>query len=322
MAGTGNGRITCGDASVVSASLSPGVLLLPLGAGLGYACGAIAVKRSLGAGVSGHWVNFFCNIALSLVFQIFWCFPGAPVKHLTFLAPVVCGILFFLGQIATFRAIASGDVSVATPLLGAKVILVALFSLFLIGQALAAAWWFASVLASVGIALISYSPGGQHRRLAVTVGWSLGAASLFALTDVLVQHWVPLVGYSRFAPIMFGTTGISSFIYLPALLKEWTHAQANSQKTSFSSKGMPWLLGGALLLALQAVSMYSAIGLYGSATLTNILYGSRCLWSVLLVWIFSSLAGEADSSANRSVVMGWRFAGALLLFCAMALVLH
>jgi hypothetical protein len=68
--------------------------------------------------------------------------------------------------------------------------------------------------------------------------------------------------------------------------------------------------------------MYSAIGLYGSATLTNILYGSRCLWSVLIVWIFGSLAGEVPFVGNRSVVMSWRFAGAILLFSAMALVLH
>jgi len=42
----------------------------------------------------------------------------------------------------------------------------------------------------------------------------------------------------------------------------------------------------------------------------------------LIVWIFGSLAGEVPFVGNRSVVMSWRFAGAILLFSAMALVLH
>ncbi len=69
--------------------------------------------------------------------------------------------------------------------------------------------------------------------------------------------------------------------------------------------------------------MYSAIGLYGSATATNILYGSRCLWSVLLVWMLGSLAGAppTDAASHRSVMIR-RLTGALLLFLAMALVLR
>ena len=303
--------------------MSSGALMLPLGAGFLYACGAIAVKRSLGAGISGSWVNFLCNAVLALFFQIFWVFPESRLTASAMVAPAACGALFFLGQIATFRALSSGDVSVATPLLGTKVILVALFSLFIVGKALPNSWWLASLLASIGIALISYSPGGVHRRLVSTVSWSLAAAALFALTDVLVQHWVPLTGYTRFAPFMFGVTGLLSFVYLPSLLKSKKHAKEYPGTMGVRKMANAWLAAGALLLALQALGMYSAIGLYGSATLTNILYGSRCLWSVLIVWILGAAAGDTlAADGNRLAVMGWRFAGALLLFSAMALVLR
>ena len=67
--------------------------------------------------------------------------------------------------------------------------------------------------------------------------------------------------------------------------------------------------------------MYSAIGLYGSASLTNILYGSRCLWSVLLVWMLGPIAGDPSRDAATGRVMSVRMAGALLLLGAMALVL-
>ena len=303
--------------------MSSGGLLLPLGAGFIYACGAIAVKQSLGAGISGSWVNFFCNIALALLFQIFWFFPGSVITPSLMVGPAACGALFFLGQIATFRALSSGDISVATPLLGMKVILVALFTLFIIGRALPASWWLASLLASCGIALISYSPSGSHRRLFSTICWSLAAAALFALTDVLLQYWVPMSGYSRFAPLMFGVTGLLSFIYLPALVKKTRHCKDDPAQRDFTQSAVIWLAAGALLLSLQALGMYSAIGLYRSATMTNILYGSRCLWSVLLIWALGVVAGDGfPSDRNSSSVMGRRFAGALLLFAAMALVLR
>jgi hypothetical protein len=179
------------------------------------------------------------------------------------------------------------------------------------------------MLASIGIALISYLPGGLHRRLVVTVGWSFAAASVFALTDVCVQKWVPSVGYSRFAPVMFGSMGILSLVYLPSLI---TAARSSPSQRSllhgFPRASLPWLLGGALLLAVQALAMYSAIGLHGSATLTNILYGSRCLWSVLLVWILGVAAGDFSSREKRFAIMARRFLGALLLIGAMALVLR
>jgi len=302
--------------------VSPGALLLPLGAGFGYACGAIAIKRSLSSGISGSWVNVICNAVMAFSFQWLWLLPGGVISPRLLLAPSVCGFLFFLGQICTFRAIATGDVSVFTPLLGTKVVLVTLFSVFLLGQPLPGSWWGASVLATLGIAIISYTPGGSHRHLAKAVAWSLGAATLFALTDVLVQSWVPRVGYSRFAPVMFGVTGLFSLLHLPALLHGARKQQRSSGMAVVPVGALPWLFAGSLLLAVQALGMYSAIGLYGCAALTNILYGSRCLWSVLLVWLLGSLVSEGAVGGDRSAVMFRRLLGALLLLSAMALVLR
>ena len=302
--------------------MSPGALLLPLGAGFGYACGAIAIKRSLSSGISGSWVNVICNAVMALFFQWLWLLPGGVISPRLLLAPAVCGFLFFLGQICTFRAIATGDVSVSTPLLGTKVVMVTLFSVFLLGKPLPVSWWGASVLATLGIAMISYTPGGSHRHLAQAVAWSLAAAALFALTDVLVQGWVPRVGYSRFAPVMFGVMGICSLLHLPVLLHRQGNPTRSDGEGDMAGAALPWLFAGALLLAVQALGMYSAIGLYGSAALTNILYGSRCLWSVLLVWLFASLVPDRPVGGDRSAVMFRRLIGALLLLSAMVLVLR
>ena len=307
--------------------MSPAALILPLGAGFGYACGAVAIKRALSAGASGAWVNLLCNTAMAVLFQGLWLLPGHPLDPELLLAPVLCGLLFFMGQVFTFRAIDTGDVSVATPLLGSKVLLVALFSFLLIGKSLPHAIWMASLMASLGIGLISYSPGGKHTRLLEAIAWSLAAAAVFALTDVLVQRWVPLVGYSRFAPLMFGSVGLFSVVYVPSLMVSRASSKGGSVQhflveASRLSKSLPWLLVGALLLAVQALAMYSAIGLFGSATMTNILYGSRCLWSVLLVWVLGSMAGDFSTGQKQVGMMIRRLIGAVLLFGAMALVLE
>jgi drug/metabolite transporter (DMT)-like permease len=293
--------------------VNAGALLLPLGAGFGYACGAIAVKRAMGGGISGRWVNLACNGVMALAFQSLWFLPAplVPVAHLS--KPCLCGLLFFLGQLMTFRAIATGEVSVATPLLGTKVILVALLSVIVIGRPLPGSWWLASFLASIGIILVSWSPGAPRRHAFEAVAWSLGAAATFALTDVLVQKWVPDVGYGRFAPVMFGVMGLFSLVHFLS--------RGGGAGDLKARGGMPWLAAGALLLAIQAFGMYSAIGLYGSASLTNILYGSRCLWSVLLVWMFGSMAGDSAPDDVTRRVMPVRLAGATLLVGAMALVL-
>ena len=306
-----------------SADVNPVALILPLGAGFGYACGAVAIKRALSAGASGAWVNLLCNVVMAVFFQGLWLLSGQPITLSLLLPPILCGLLFFLGQIFTFKAIETGDVSVATPLLGAKVLLVAVFSFFLIGKSLPHAIWVASLMASLGIALISYSPGGNHAPLLEAIAWSLAAAAVFALTDVLVQRWVPTVGYSRFAPLMFGSLGLFSVVYIPSLIKSIScgRVSLDSPFVRISLSSMPWLLGGALLLAVQALAMYSAIGLFGSATMTNILYGSRCLWSVLLVWALGSIAGDSSPPQHRGSIMIRRLIGAMLLFGAMTLVL-
>lgn len=299
--------------------MSPGAWCLPIAAGFGYSLGVVAIQRALLRGASGGWVNLACNVVMALLFQILWLVPCASFSLREIVWPLLCGGLFFLGQILTFRAIRAGDVSVFTPLMGTKVLFVALFTVLIARIPLPGTWWWSCLMAGSGIALISYDRRGSGRRVGPAVLWSLAAAAVFALTDLLVQLGVPRVGYPRFAPIMFGTMGILSFWYIPMVLRRAPFpGRAGVAPTDLPFA--PWLIAGAVVLAIQSLAMYSAIGLYGSAALTNILYGSRCLWSVLLAWLMAALfLPDAGKTPHR--VMGRRLIGAILLLSAMALVL-
>ena len=58
--------------------------------------------------------------------------------------PLIGGLLFLAGQVFTFLALNSGDVSVATPVLGVKIVLVALSSVLLLPDPVPLRWWIAA----------------------------------------------------------------------------------------------------------------------------------------------------------------------------------
>lgn len=300
--------------------MNSGAWILPISAGIGYSMAVASIRKALCAGVSGSRVNLACNVVMALLFQCLWLFPCAPFAPSELSLPLVCGFLFFLGQVLTFRAISSGDVSLSTPLMGTKVLFVAFFTMVIAHAQLPGSWLMACLMASAGIALISWGHRASGRGVGRVLFWSLAAAAVFALTDLLVQVGVPRVGYTRFAPVMFGAMGLFSLLYLPDALRP--DRSGDAVLKAHAGRSLPWLISGALLLAVQSLAMYSSIGLYGSAALTNILYGSRCLWSVLLAWLMSALLhGKGDAGKTPHRVMLRRFAGAILLLSAMTLVL-
>jgi uncharacterized membrane protein len=135
-------------------------------------------------------------------------------------------------------------VSVSTPLLGTKVLFVALFGVALSGQSLPVAWWWACLMATAGIVLVSGMKPGSGRGVGESVLWSLAAAATFALTDVLVQCGALRVGYPRFAPVMFGTMGALSLCHLPGVLALRDPLRIPAVSPSVPFPGV-WLSSGA-----------------------------------------------------------------------------
>jgi len=79
-----------------------------------------------------------------------------------------------------------------------------------------------------------------------------------------------------------------------------------------------WIIGGGCTLAVQACGVAWAIVTIG-ATATNVLYNSRGLWSVVLVWTIGHWFGNAERGRGRAVMLR-RLAGSLLLLVAILLI--
>lgn len=308
--------------SAVSAPAPLAATLLPLASGFGYVVAVLLVKRASAHGVGLWRTAFVSNLAMGLCFAPLWLLGGQPFDAARLWQPLLFAALFFIGQVFTFAALA-GDVSLATPVLGLKILFVAAASSLLLTDAVRPAWWIAAALATAAVILLQWVPraaaggvvpvkpadGAPHPRRVVLL--AALAALAFAVADVLVQRFTPAWGPGRFLPLAFGAVALLSFGLIP-----FFHAPLRTVPAA----AWPWLLPSAVLLAVQASGMAWTMGNYGRATAANILYSTRGLWSVLAVGLLGAWLGTAGERKLPPGVFGRRLIGAVLMFAAIALV--
>ena len=144
-------------------------LLLPLASSFGYVAGVLLLKRSAAFGVGIWRTTFIANLLHTVCLAPLWLLGPGPGAG-SWWQPLITGVLFFIGQIATFVAIERGEVSVATPILGNKIILVALISALLLPDPVPLKWWIAAALSTTAIALLNrrsaHTPAGMVMKKA------------------------------------------------------------------------------------------------------------------------------------------------------------
>ncbi len=286
-------------------------LLLPLLSSVLYVGGALFLKQAGGFGVGLWRTTFVANLICGVSFNVLWFLGGSFPSVTQWWQPALVALLFLAGQILSFLAIERGDVSVATPVLGIKVVLVAIFVSLVLRESVSPAMWLAAALSSVGIVFLNRGgtgPSPHHAGLTIALG--MLAAACYALFDVLVQKWSPAWGAGRFLPMLMWVVALYSLALIPffhAPLRAVPHAAWR-----------PLLFGGGFIAA-QGIFLISALSLYGKATAVNVVYSSRGLWSVLAVWWLGHWFGNTERDRGTEVLR-WRLLGALLLLAAIVLV--
>ena len=287
-------------------------LLLPLACALLYVIAALAIKRASAFGVGVWRTSFLSNWAIALIFLPVWFWSGGqlhPLAH--YWRPAATALLFFGGQALTYLALNRGDVSVTTPVMGTKVILVALFSSLLHVGEVPLQWWIAAALSTMAIALLHVGEGSRRRHVAATVLLAFGSATSFSLGDVLLQKWVPVWGLGSFLPPMFLLVGLMSCAFIPFF---------SAPLRALKAAAWCWVAPGALLMALNNAGVVLSLVIVGSATVVNIIYSLRGLFSVLLVWLIGHWFANEERHLGGAVLR-LRFVGATLMVAAIALVL-
>lgn len=281
-------------------------LILPLAAAVVYVAAALFLKRAAENGVGVWKLTRACNFVAAIFFAPVWLLGGNLLPGLWW-QPATAALLFIAGQLLTMLALRIGDVSITTPVLGVKVVLVALLTALLLREPLAPGLWTAAILSSVGIALLHCSRPGAGGRVGATILIAGLAAASYALFDVLVQKWSAAWGAGRFLPIMMSFAALYSLLF--------PRARAAQTAAAPSKQAATWTIAGAVCLALQAILFVSSIAIYRQAAAANVLYSSRGLWSILAVWAIGHWLGNYEARLGAGH-LAWRIAGAITLIIA------
>jgi drug/metabolite transporter (DMT)-like permease len=287
----------------------PSYLLFPLASSLLYVAAALSLRRAAEARVGVWRSTFVMNAVAAVCFLPMLLGPAGPGPTPAWQVLAVAA-LFVGGQALTMLALNRGDVSVATPVVGTKVVFVAIFVTLLVGDPLPIDYWVSAGMSAAGIALLSLGGRGArpagHRHVGLTIAASLGAATCYALFDVLVRKWAPLWGIARFLPAVMGTAAALSILLMPAF---------EGRLRDLPLGGRRPLLLGSVFLGLQALLLVRTLGLYPDTTRINVVYNSRGLWSVVAVWLVGHWWGNTERHAGRAVMIR-RVAGAVMLLGA------
>jgi len=295
---------------LADAPLAGPLFWLPLLAAILFAHGAMLMKRSAHWRVDVWRTTFISNLITATSFMPWLLWGGRFPAALDLWQPLVVGSLFVIGQVTTMLALTKGEVSVATPVLGLKIVLVAIFSWLFIAGPLPANIWMASAIATLGVVLLNVAPRRSERAsVGLSVLGALIAAAAFGLFDVCVQMWAPDWDLGVFLPTAFACSALLSLGFVPLF---------SAPLRRVPRRAWPWLAGGSLLIALQALAIVATVAIWGHATVANVVYSTRGLWGVLLVWLIGPRLGVHDASLTPPV-LACRLAGALLLMVAIVL---
>lgn len=274
--------------------------------------GITLAKQGISKGASPWTAVFFGNVWLAGICGSVAFARGGVVPSAAWGQAAMVGALFLAGQIFTYLAFQSGDVSVATPVLGLKVLIVALLTIFIAGESVPVRIWIAAALASAGIGLVQASGGtGAATNRWLTIGLASLAALALSLFDVCLQRAGTDWNSDKFLPVVFITASLMSLGLLP-----WVDGPKRLQELNAGR----WIIAGTLLMAIQSLSISYGLATYGDAARMNIVYALRGLWGVVLAWLLAGWLKTNEGSLSKKVML-FRLVGATVLVSAVIVAL-
>ena len=284
-------------------------LIFPLIAGFLYVIGALWLKRAGQEGADLWLIAFSCNMITAIAFVALGLVASDVVTLGPWWQPALVGGCFVGGQTMALASFRYGDLSIATPVLGLKIIMVAVFSMLVLNDYGSPTVWAGAILATLAIGVVGKSDKGTAKRIWFTVLLATGGAAGYAVFDVLLQKWASSWGVRTFLAW--------TFVWVAAWSLPFWIARFRGGKFG---KGTRFIWSGAALMATQSLMVALVIGFYGHATEVNVVYSGRGIWSVLIVWLAGTWFANNEAVVGRRT-MTYRAVGATAMLIAMILVL-
>lgn len=288
-------------------------LLLPLLAAIAFAAGSLVFKRAFQEGAGLAHALVLNNVALGIAFLPLLALDPHPIDWSQAHLPALTALTFIFGHLFNVLSLKLGDVSVSAPLLGSKVVFVAIVGRLLFEWPVTGTQMVAASLTTAGVLAMGMADLHRGRRTLMTIALSLGCAAAFAFTDVLIQLWAAEFGIFNFLALLFLSLAILSIGILPFLGRTALRAPAPAWK---------WISGAIVLSAVQAIIITWTIGQWRDAAGVNVVYGTRGLWSIALVWWAGRWFGNTERSSVGARVLAGRLVGAILILAAVVLAMR
>ncbi len=139
-------------------------LLFPLFSSVVFVLGMVLGKRAISAGAS-PWTNtFLANVWLAVIWATIGVCRGEWLPAQAWWQAALVGLAFVGGQMFSFLAFQHGDVSVATPIFGTKVVIVALLLSVVGDEPVGTRVWIGAILASLGVAVMQRGSAAAPSR--------------------------------------------------------------------------------------------------------------------------------------------------------------
>ena len=288
----------------------PFYLIMPLLAAMLYAAAGLFFKEAFRGGAGSIQSFVLTSWIMTLCFSPFIFWESQPIPWGKICLPWITAIAFFAGHWLTFSAIKVGDISLVMPVLGTKSVFVALFAWLIFGIQIPGGMWLATLLTAASVYILGKTDRpSQKRRVPLATGLTILSAACFGLCDALVQQWASIFGLRAFLTLMFLGVG---------LLATFLVSRFESPLKSLKSHTLVWLGAGAFLTSQQAILVGVSVAMFHNATGVNVVYSSRGLWAIIMVWLLSRLTGyRAEQPHAKTLLL--RLIGAILMVSAILL---
>lgn len=276
-----------------------------------YSLSSLVLKRGMKDGASAFFCFHVSNLIVGLCYLPLILLEKQPIAWNQIYFPLLTGVAFFAGSWFTFIAIHRGDVSLVTPLMGSKVIFVALFALILANQPPSTPLVIAAVLTAIGVVVMGAKDFAHSSHVAFTISFALTSAALFALCDILVRKWAPGFGPLAFLTVSTAGMGLVSLLVLISMVRR-------KHPSLPSAEARRWVVWSSLLVGAQAVGLGYIIASNDDTTGINVVYGTRGLWAIILVAFVGPLLGNHERQLAKNVFR-YRLIGTILLTIAVVI---
>lgn len=279
-----------------------------------YAIATFLMRRAALGGAGVAMQLFASGLGITLAASPMIVLFGLPDPETLGFA-ILAGCAFGLGQFLVTVSILYGDASVQTSLMGAKVLWVALFSALLFGIRFSTELWLAALLVVVAVFLIGFTRSARRHVSLPSIAAAIASTVSYAVTDAML-------GSGRFGgfktPFFATAVTMSGLAILAAagIIRLFAIRRKTAPPVAPTRRIKLVVAVTGVLLASQFLAFASLLATSGQAARLNILFSSRGLFSIALVWLFVS---RSTPERPPAAVLAQRAAGAVLLIVALAL---